>query len=51
MAKEILVSREELKQIEIFEGEGGRIADDVVYVIIEREQPQLPSDAKLTIAA
>ena len=50
MRRVILNSREELEQIETFEDEGG-YAVDIVYVVVERDEPDSPPEEILTIAA
>jgi hypothetical protein len=50
MRRVILISREELEQIEAFENEGGYPVD-IVYVFVEGNEPAMPPEETFMIAA
>jgi hypothetical protein len=49
MARQILITKEDLEQIEDFEDEGGYPVE-IIYVVIETDEPRMPPE-ELMIAA
>ena len=50
MARKILISKEDLEQIKDFENEGGSPVE-IIYVVIESDEPRIPPEEELMIAA
>jgi|GEM_PF-2923129 hypothetical protein len=47
MAKVIFITKEELEQIEIFEYEGGEQNTEIIYIVIERYEPEDNAQSKI----
>jgi len=50
MARQILITKEDLEQIKHFEDEGGYPVE-IIYVVIETDEPRMPPEEELMIAA